>query len=63
MSSFYNIEPAEKVNIFNELSNRTGIPAFAVEKDWWVTQTLSIIFEMEVGRHLVFKGGNGDANS
>lgn len=57
MSSFYNIEPAEKVNIFNELSNRTGIPAFAVEKDWWVTQTLSIIFEMEVGRHLVFKGG------
>jgi len=30
---------------------------FAVEKDWWVTQTLSIIFEMEIGQHLIFKGG------
>lgn len=31
--------------------------AFAVEKNWWVVQTLSIIFEMEIGQHLVFKGG------
>jgi hypothetical protein len=33
------------------------MPDFAVEKDWWVVQTLSIIFEMETGKHLVFKGG------
>ena len=33
------------------------MPAFAVEKDWWVTQTLAIIFQMEVAPHLVFKGG------
>ena len=33
------------------------MPAFAVEKDWWVVQTLAIIFEMEIGNHLVFKGG------
>ena len=33
------------------------MPAYAVEKDWWVVQTLSIIFEMQIGKHLVFKGG------
>jgi predicted nucleotidyltransferase component of viral defense system len=57
MINFYDIEPAEKEAIFNAISNQTGMPAFAVEKDWWVTQTLGIIFEMEVGRALVFKGG------
>lgn len=30
---------------------------YAVEKDWWVVQTLAIIFEMEIGKHIVFKGG------
>jgi hypothetical protein len=57
MNKFYQIETAEKVNIFNAISNQTGMPAFAAEKDWWVVQTLGIIFEMEVGRFLVFKGG------
>lgn len=57
MANFYNIDPTEKEVIFNAISNQTGMPAFAVEKDWWVTQTLGIIFEMEVGSHLVFKGG------
>jgi hypothetical protein len=28
-----------------------------VEKDWWVVQTLAIIFGMEIGKYLVFKGG------
>jgi len=57
MNHFYHIEPKEKIVIFNAISNETGMPAFAVEKDWWVTQTLAIVFEMEVGKSLVFKGG------
>ncbi len=57
MTNFYNIASAEKENIFNAISNQTGMPIFAVEKDWWVTQALGIIFEMEAGKHLVFKGG------
>ena len=55
--NFYTLEASEKVLIFQDISNRTGMPAFAVEKDWWVTQALTIIFEMEVGQSLVFKGG------
>jgi len=31
--------------------------AFAVEKDWWVVQTLSVVFSTEVSNNLVFKGG------
>ena len=57
MNQFYQIESAEKAAIFNAISNQTGMPAFAVEKDWWVTQTLAVIFETEVGASLVFKGG------
>jgi len=28
-----------------------------VEKDWWVSQTLKAVFELDVAEHLVFKGG------
>jgi len=31
--------------------------AFAVEKDWWVSRTLEIIFQMDIAKYLVFKGG------
>lgn len=56
-NNFYNLPNSEKEAIFQAISNQTGMPAFAVEKDWWVTQALAIIFEMDVARHLVFKGG------
>jgi len=39
------------------VENKTGIPDFAVEKDWWVVQTSKVIFEMGIAEHLVFKGG------
>lgn len=34
-----------------------GMTPFAVEKDWWVSRTLNIIFQMDIAAHLVFKGG------
>lgn len=55
--NFHNIEEEEKKAIFQEISNQTGIPAFAVEKDWWIVQSLSIIFETDISEYLVFKGG------
>lgn len=55
--NFYNIEKKEKELIFQGIANKIGIPAYAAEKDWWVMQTLSIVFQMEVGKYLVFKGG------
>lgn len=54
---FIDIPEPDKAIIFQQIGNKTNMPAFAVEKDWWVVQTLAIIFEMDVARHLVFKGG------
>jgi len=55
--SFYNIENAEKEAIFQAIAGEKGMTPFAVEKDWWVSRTLEIIFQMDIAKHLVFKGG------
>jgi predicted nucleotidyltransferase component of viral defense system len=57
MHKWFVIPESTKRNAYIQISEKTGMADFAVEKDWWVVQTLSIIFEMEVGQHLVFKGG------
>lgn len=54
---FYHIDPAEKAAIFTEIATQKGMKPFAVEKDWWVSRTLEIIFQMPIGKYLVFKGG------
>ena len=46
-----------KRNAYIQIAESIGLSPFAVEKDWWVTQTLSIVFGMEFGSHLIFKGG------
>ena len=63
MIRFYNIVEQEKKNIYKEVSNRVNMPAFNVEKDWWVVQTLHLVFKMEAGAHLVFKGGTSLSKS
>jgi len=55
--NFYTIDKAEKVAIFNAIAAEKGMTPFAVEKDWWVSRTLEIIFQMPITNHLVFKGG------
>lgn len=54
---FYSIDKAEKEAIYNAIAAEWGMTPFAVEKDWWVSRTLNIIFQMETAAHLVFKGG------
>ncbi len=46
-----------KQNAYIEIAEQTGMSAFVVEKDWWVSRTLEIIFKMDISKHLVFKGG------
>ena len=54
---FNTIDKAEKVAIFNTIATEKGMTPFAVEKDWWVSRTLELIFQMDIAQHLVFKGG------
>lgn len=54
---FHKIPDNDRAVIYQQITNTMGMPAHAVEKDWWVVQVLSAIFELESGKHLVFKGG------
>lgn len=40
--SFHTIPMNEKATMLQEISNKQGLAPFAVEKDWWVVQKLSI---------------------
>ncbi|MGB1017775.1 MAG: nucleotidyl transferase AbiEii/AbiGii toxin family protein [Chitinophagales bacterium] len=55
--NFNDIEKTEKIAIFQAISTTKGMTPFAVEKDWWVSRTMDIIFKMPIAKHLVFKGG------
>lgn len=57
MIKWLNIPDSTKKNAYEQIAEQTGMSAFAVEKDWWVSRTLEIIFQMNIGKHLVFKGG------
>ncbi|TKG94941.1 nucleotidyl transferase AbiEii/AbiGii toxin family protein [Puteibacter caeruleilacunae] len=57
MNRFYNIPKDPKQEIYQQVSGITALAPFAVEKDWWVVQTLKILFELEVSKCLIFKGG------
>lgn len=47
----------ERVKIFTETAEQSNLSTVAIEKDWWVVQTLSIIFSMKYANVLIFKGG------
>lgn len=46
-----------KLNVYQQTAAHMGLPANAIEKDWWVVHTLNIIFSMPCAEYLVFKGG------
>jgi hypothetical protein len=47
----------DKLVCFKAISDRYDLKMPAVEKDWWITQTLAIIFSMDCSKSLIFKGG------
>ena len=57
MKEFYQLDNKTKLSIFEQISARSGLPVYAVEKDWWVVQTLRLIFQLDKAPHIVFKGG------
>ncbi|MBL7965656.1 MAG: nucleotidyl transferase AbiEii/AbiGii toxin family protein [Prolixibacteraceae bacterium] len=54
---FFQLTPAEKSEIIDEIQRGTPLPPTSIEKDWWVVQTMALVFQMEAAPHLVFKGG------
>jgi hypothetical protein len=57
MKNFLNLPEQRRKDIFNQVSTLSGLPANAIEKDWWVTLALKAIFALPDSEHIVFKGG------
>ena len=55
---FFKRPAPEQALIFQETAARRGLPPVMVEKDFWVSWTLAVLFaHPEFGNQLVFKGG------
>lgn len=57
LQEWFKLTDQNRLNIFLNTSKQKELSISAVEKDWWVVQTLSIIFSMEYSEVLIFKGG------
>lgn len=57
ITEWYKLSDATRKNIIEQTSQKIGLPPFAIEKDWWVINTLNLIFSLSCAEHLVFKGG------
>jgi hypothetical protein len=57
LSEWFKLPDQTKKNIFDQVSNKIGLPATAIEKDWWVVHTLKLIYSLKYQNQLVFKGG------
>ena len=55
--SFYRLPDKEKLLIYNKVRESVPLPLPSIEKDWWVVQTLALVYQLEAAPHLVFKGG------
>jgi predicted nucleotidyltransferase component of viral defense system len=55
---FFKRSPGDQAAIIREVAARRGLLPVMVEKDFWVSWTLAVLFtHQEFGEQLVFKGG------
>lgn len=57
MNEFLKLSENDRKEVFKQAAAKTGLPVYAIEKDWWVTQLLRIIFSSKFSSSLIFKGG------
>ncbi len=54
---WFKLTKKDQIEIFNRLSEITGLLPNVLEKDLWLMVALKALFESSIGKHLVFKGG------
>ena len=57
MNTWLTLPKGRRFEILNQATEKTGLPAIAIEKDWWVTLCLRALFSLPYSEHIVFKGG------
>ena len=54
---FTDLSDQGKLQILDQVNGRTNSDQQTIEKDWWVTQVLRVLFSQPYAEHLSFKGG------
>lgn len=57
MNKFLNLTREQRRTVFNETSSLIHLPVISIEKDFWVTEVLKMLFSLPYADKLVFKGG------
>ncbi|SUJ30588.1 Nucleotidyl transferase of uncharacterised function (DUF1814) [Sphingobacterium spiritivorum] len=52
-----NLADEQKLQVLEQVENAIGLPAFVVEKDWWVCVILKAVFQSRYADSIIFKGG------
>lgn len=47
----------DKIYMIQRIVDLKNIDAESVEKDWWVTAVLKVLFGMSMAKYMYFKGG------
>jgi hypothetical protein len=56
-TNWLTLSKERRIEILNQVTELTGLPSIAIEKDWWVTLALSASFSLPYSKNIVFKGG------
>ena len=56
-SNWLTLSKERRIEILNQATELTGLPSVAIEKDWWVTLSIKLLFETKYANYFAFKGG------
>ncbi len=54
---YANLNNEQQLIVLNQVNAQNGQDPQTIEKDWWVTQVLRVLFSQPYAEHLSFKGG------
>ena len=57
MNKFLELTAAQRRTVFEQAAIRIKLPVASIEKDFWVTEMLNILFSLPYADKMVFKGG------
>ena len=57
MSRWIDSNLADRLYMVNHVSDSMDIDPESIEKDWWVTTVLKVLFDLSISEYTFFKGG------
>jgi len=57
MSRWIDNNLADRLYMVNHVSDSMDIDPESIEKDWWVTTVLKVLFDLSISEYTFFKGG------